>query len=731
MSTMSTGKVMGVGMAPVSWYEAGLSLRERKQRGHFSTPPLLVERILDACGYCPENDLSGLRVLDPACGSGNFLAGAARRLVAFAARAGMGEREMAALVECNLWGFDPDPVSCFLAEMNVRAQCQSCDSEVRLHIHQADGLALAWEGYEGIDVFLANPPYLAAKNIDLSGYRSTHRSGQVDSYLLFLDLALAVVRPGGWLGLVLPDPVLARANASRQRARLLETCTITHLWHLSGVFAAHVGAVVLIARKSPAPATHLISWQRANWSRTLHLRAASAVKAVQDEQNGQQEQHMETLNTVPQSLLRRQPGAELRYLLSSERGAFIERLRAHLERASGSKRRLAPLSDFLTIKRGEELGRKSALLVRDQPPSALAGQPHAAAPPAGQAQMFPAPAASADPPPASAGQAQMFPDPAASAGQAQMFPGPPPAGHPQGVALLYTPPSHPPHHRSLAQRANGIVYSRATPCGWPAGGVSADAGGGTADAGGVSADAGGGTADAGGVSADAGGGTADAGDGSADAGGGTADAAGPAGAGGGPADAGGGPGTYFPVLLGGVDVKPYGRPVGKCWLARKAIEKPLQRYLAPKLLVVKSTGQLQAALDTNGHVVLQTLYVLQARTEAGVDNDDLYFFLALLNSRILREYVYVLHTAYKWVQPQIEQHVLARLPVPLTGVAEKRAVIERARRLMEALASMEQEEVCSKAGAVVELKQQWQGLYEEQEQAIDALYAAALEENRS
>ncbi len=698
MSMVTTGEMME--MEPGSWYEASLPLRERKQRGHFSTPPLLVEHILDACGYRSENDLAKLRVLDPACGSGNFLAGAARRLAAFAARTGLCESEAAALVARNLWGFDPDPVSCFLAEMNVRAQCQPCDSEARLHIHQADGLALSWEGYEGIDVFLANPPYLAAKNIDLSGYRSTHRGGQLDSYLLFLDLALAVVRPGGWLGLVLPDPVLARANASRQRARLLETCTITHLWHLSGVFAAHVGAVVLIARKSPAPATHLISWQRANWSRPLHSRTASAVKAVQDEQNGQQEQHTETLNTVPQSLFRRQPGAELRYLLSSERGAFIERLRAHLERASGSERRLAPLSDFLTIKRGEELGRKSAKLVRDQPTSALAGQlyaaapgadqPHAAAPGADQSQMFPAPFP-ADPPPAPADA--------------------PPAGHPQGVALLYTPPSHPPHYRSLAQRANGIVYSRATPCGWPAPGGPADAGG-PADTGGP-ADAGGVSAGAGGVSAGAGG-PADAGGGSADAGGGSA---------------GSGLGTYFPVLLGGVDVKPYGRPAGKYWLAGEAIEKPLQRYLAPKLLVVKSTGQLQATLDVNGHVALQTLYLLHARAEAGVDGDDLYFFLALLNSRILREYVYVLHTAYKWVQPQIEQHVLARLPVPLADMTGKQEIIERARRLLELLEVIERVRICSEARAVVELKQQWQGLYEEQERAIEALYAAALEGN--
>ncbi len=176
-------------------------------------------------------------------------------------------------------------------------------------------------------------------------------------------------------------------------------------------------------------------------------------------------------------------------------------------------------------------------------------------------------------------------------------------------------------------------------------------------------------------------------------------------------------------------MKPYGRPAGKYWLAGEAIEKPLQRYLAPKLLVVKSTGQLQATLDVNGHVALQTLYLLHARAEAGVDGDDLYFFLALLNSRILREYVYVLHTAYKWVQPQIEQHVLARLPVPLADMTGKQEIIERARRLLELLEVIERVRICSEARAVVELKQQWQGLYEEQERAIEALYAAALEGN--
>src|SRR5258706_4569085 len=102
------------------WYEAGLSLVERKKRGHFSTPPLLVERILDACGYSAQADLTHMRVLDPACGSGNFLVGAAQRLMAFGERTGLSHQECVTLVERNVWGFDPDPVSCFLAEMQFR-----------------------------------------------------------------------------------------------------------------------------------------------------------------------------------------------------------------------------------------------------------------------------------------------------------------------------------------------------------------------------------------------------------------------------------------------------------------------------------------------------------------------------------------------------------------------------------------------------------------------------------
>ena len=553
----------------IGWYEASLPLRERKKRGHFSTPPTLVERILDACGYTPDADLSHIRVLDPACGSGNFLAGAAQRLLQFGERMQLAPEERAELVQRNIWGFDPDPVSCFLAHMQLSAITNDACITGNPHMHQADSLALQWEPC--VDLFLANPPYLAAKNNDLSGYRLAQQRGQADSYLLFLELALRVTRPGGWIGLVLPDPVLARLNAARERAQLLKQATLHHLWHLSGVFAAEVGAVVLVAQNTPAKSAHQISWTRGNWRTTSNASPCPA--------NAQQ---------IAQSLFLSQPAAELRYLLSSEGGALLDRLRASLHDTSEGERRFAPLSEFVAISRGEELGRESPFLTPEEPESEARAATKGGAP-------------------------------------------------------------APTLHETAFESA---VQGRGRAC--PRPGVSDNYGAST---------------------------------------------------------------TRYPVLRGGVDICPYGAPQASWWIEREAVTKPLTRYLSPKLLVVKSTDRLQATLDTGGHVALQTLYLLHMRSPQ--EQDMLYFLLALLNSRLLRAYVYNLHTAYKWVQPQIEQRVLANLPVPLSEPAQQRPIIEQARQLMNA---------CSRSGAVVEWDAEITSMYEELERNIRALYAFALME---
>ena len=539
---------------PLHWYETTLPARERKLRGHFSTPPFLVEQILDACGYTSDRNISRLRVLDPACGSGNFLAGAAHRLLAYGEKNNLSSQKVAKYIQRNIWGFDPDPIACMLAELQLRSTFATTyplrKSLQRLHIHQADGLAFPWEQSGNIDLFLANPPYLASKNNDLSGYRSTHRRGQSDSYLLFLSLALQVVRPQGWIGLILPDSMLARANATREREHLLAETTIHHIWHLADVFTAYVGAVVIIAQKQPPQKQHVISWQRSRWTEHQDIQTTRRSNSTMD-------------NKVSQMLLKKQPGAELRYLLSTIKGTLIEDVHTqlHSRQINSASRTLVSLGECIFIRRGEELGKSSHLLNKD-------------------------------------------------------------------LASFV----------STQQQ-------------------------------------------------------------------------------------------WYPILRGGIDIHPYKIPKRSGWIAREYITKPLERYLKPKILLVKSAGQLCATLDLQGHIVLQTLYILQlnerpllrqASTAATFTvEDELYFLLSLLNSRLLQQYIYVLHTAYKWVQPQIEQYILSQLPVPINSVhAAKEQIINRARLMVHA---------CSSLVPDVELEARHNEMYEEQERAIYALYEAALQ----
>src|SRR6266702_534732 len=660
----------------VGWYEATLPSKERRSRGHFSTPPRLVEHIFDACGYTAAHDLTQIRVLDPACGSGNFLAGVAHRLVSFGTRTNLSQEELATLISRNVWGFDPDPVSCFLAEMQLRAiHCLPTD----LHIHQADGLALPWDGEPCVDLFLANPPYLAAKNTDLSGYRSAQQRGQADSYLLFLNLGLQIVRPRGWLGLVLPDPLLARTNAAKERAHLLKEFTIHHLWHLADVVAAHVGAIVIIAQKCPPQSTHHISWAREKWQKDLA--GANLVPANLAPTRGTLSGGQVTTTcsgtpcgnpvwgtgnqVIPQSLFLNQPGSEFRYLLSTEPGPAIERLRSYFDQTPASHRQLAPLSEFLSIRRGEELGMGSPLLIHEDmaPPhraptmddqGSSVHSYHGRGTPCGQYRsnkdgrpQWPPPNA-APPPPLRYTEQRGSEYSRGERGEDV-------EGGPlwSPVRCLHPSAGGCPASGDMDDQGQPAhsYHSKGTPCGCPVDGCP-----------------------------------------------------------------GGGEQVSYPVLRGGRAVRPYGTSFSGWWISREAITKPIERYLSPKLLVVKSTDRLQAALDPRGHVALQTLYLLHPHTKE-TSQDDLYFFLSLLNSCLLRQYVYVLHTAYKWVQPQIEQHVLARLPIPIIASNEKHQIIERAKLLARA---------CSEIDPVVEWDEPVQNLYEEQERAICALYASAL-----
>jgi hypothetical protein len=462
-----------------AWYEQQLIHAERRRRGHYATPPRLVAQILDWVGYCIGADLEHLTLLDPSCGAGNFLAGAAEILLAHGrAHRWPAKRTLAAL-QANLWGLEMDPAACALAELRLLTLARELKpwGPLRFHLHQADALALPAQPRYAVVV--GNPPYLAARHHDLQSYQQGYLSnGQRDAYLLFVEQACRFVAADGWLGLVLPDPMLARGNAADVRRLLLETFTVKRLVHLEGVFRAEVGTLVLLARREAVGAAYAIPWSRQDWKR------------ARVDGNGQG-------GALPIDIVRRQPRAELRYLLGPAEAALFERLACEVPSAS--------VGELVSISRGEELA-KGTVVAADAPDASL-----------------------------------------------------------------------------------------------------------------------------------------------------------------------------LPVLRGGLDVRPFRCRFAGVYLRREQVTKPLERYYAPKLLVVKSTGLLAAALDEQGFVALQTLYLLHPKTAQW----SLAYLLALLNSRLLRSYLWLHHTAYKLVQPQIEQEALARLPVPLAQPTQQQELATLAEQLQQ------------------------------------------------
>lgn len=242
---------------------------DRKRGGVFYTPPdvvdhlldLALEPILDACGASVDR-LSAVRVLDPSCGSGNFLAAVGGRLQRRLQHAGLSPSSAAARAygEC-LVGIDIDPVAAALCvESLVHASGGGVDGEqMRQHIFCTDALELAAEGdgllgtsawqslkdsvgaRDGFDLVIGNPPFLsqlAAETVRDEQYTARIRqrfgdavAGLTDTAVLFLMLAVESAQPdGGVACLIQPISVLSTRDAAGARAAALARSGMSAAW---------------------------------------------------------------------------------------------------------------------------------------------------------------------------------------------------------------------------------------------------------------------------------------------------------------------------------------------------------------------------------------------------------------------------------------------------------------------------------------------------------------------
>lgn len=186
------------------------------------TPAPVVSRILDAAGLGARAALAEASVCDPACGDGEFLVALARRVL----RALPRERAFATLG--RMAGFDIDTAA-------LTACRGRLDAVVRERYPYA---RVSWQLLErnGLDRFrftevsgrfthvIGNPPYVRVQQLERAGRERagawTFTRGATDLYVVFFELGLELLRPGGILGYITPSSWLRSHAAGAWRAHL-------------------------------------------------------------------------------------------------------------------------------------------------------------------------------------------------------------------------------------------------------------------------------------------------------------------------------------------------------------------------------------------------------------------------------------------------------------------------------------------------------------------------------
>ncbi len=292
----------------------------RKAGGVYYTPQYVVEYIVQQTvgkllqGKTPE-EVSQLRIVDPACGSGSFLIGAYQHLLEwhknyYTANPPKGKKnspltpdghlataEKKRILLNNIYGVDIDVNAVEVTKLSLLLKCMEGETQASIsyqmnmfnervlptldnNIKSGNSLIdtdfydtqldfgeekkvkpFNWQKafpgvfkQGGFDAVIGNPPYGAFFiNKEIEYFKPIYKSAvwRCESYLLFIERALKILKMNGLFGYIIPDTLLNLGFTEPTRKLLLQQSEIKEVVGLpSNVFSgATVDTIIIVSEK--------------------------------------------------------------------------------------------------------------------------------------------------------------------------------------------------------------------------------------------------------------------------------------------------------------------------------------------------------------------------------------------------------------------------------------------------------------------------------------------------
>ena len=224
--------------------------KAKNKKGQYFTPAGIVSSMVEK--IITRENYQKIKILDPACGSGQFLISAFQRLLSFYLEDGVSPEEAGKnIIRNSLFGIDYDATAVEIARYNL-TMISGVSFSFPVNITHGSFLSgksiFETDTAENLfDCIIGNPPWgssiSTSEKIHYRKNYSCAKSG-INTFTLFLEKALSVLKDCGRLSFLLPEAYLNIKAHQQSREDILSSCIIEeiNLWgeQFQNVFAPSI-----------------------------------------------------------------------------------------------------------------------------------------------------------------------------------------------------------------------------------------------------------------------------------------------------------------------------------------------------------------------------------------------------------------------------------------------------------------------------------------------------------